>query len=229
MIDSKNIDLLKNMLKLQDELNSKTCGDNWTSGKTTEGREINWKRYMRMELFELIDSSDKFKHWKNLDSDVDFDNIKMEVVDVWHFLMSQALTELTMDDIVILYNWRVPNGEYEIVEELDYFNIISIADYMIKSTYHDGKDTIAKMFNYFFNLLARVGMSFEDLYKQYIVKNVLNKFRQDNGYKQGTYIKEINGSEDNVHIMNVATSKPDITPDKLFEEYQLFYNSNTNK
>jgi len=226
MYNEVNIKLLKNMLGLQDKLNTKTCGDNWISGKTTEGREINWKRYMRMELFELIDSSDKFKHWTNLDSDVDFDNIKMEVVDVWHFLMSQALTELTISDIILMYKRRVLNGKYELAKELDYFHIIDIADYMVQSTYHSDIDSVDRMFYYFFKLLASVGMTFEDLYKQYIVKNVLNTFRQDNGYKQGTYVKEIDGSEDNVHIMNIVTNNPNIIPDELYKEYQLFYNSN---
>jgi len=224
-----NIKLLKNMLELQDKLNTKTCGDKWTLGMTTEGREINWKRYMRMELFELIDSSDKFKHWKNLDGGVDFENIKMEVVDVWHFLMSQALTELPINAIILMYCYSVLNDEYEAAKELDYFGIIDMADNMIESTYANGVGSMNDIFYNFFKLLASVGMSFGDLYKQYLVKNVLNTFRQNNGYKQGTYVKEIDGSEDNVHIMNMVTSNPSITPDELYKEYQVFYNNNTGK
>jgi len=229
MDNAVSIKLLENMLKLQDKLNIITCGDKWTSGVTSEGRAINWRRYICMELFELIDSSDRFKHWKNLDADVDFDNIKMEVVDVWHFLMSQALTDLTIDITILMYRYHVLNGEREPVKELDYFDIIDVADDMIKSTYNNCGGSMDKMFHYFFKLLASVGMSFEDLYKQYIVKNTLNTFRQNNGYKQGTYVKEINGSEDNIHIMGMVTNNPSITPDELYEEYQLFYNSNTSK
>ena len=229
MYNELNIKMLTNMLDLQDELNSKTCGDSWTLGITTEGRKINWKRYMRMELFELIDSSDKFKHWKNLDSDVDFDNIKMKVFDVWHLLMSEALTELSISAIILMYSYSVINNDYVVAKELDYFDIVDIADNMIESTYSDKVDAMSNMFYNFFKLLTSVGMSFEDLYKQYIVKNVLNTFRQDNGYKQGIYVKEINGGEDNVHIMNIVTDNPNITPDNLYKEYQLFYNSNTGK
>jgi hypothetical protein len=34
-------------------------------------------------------------------------------------------------------------------------------------------------------------------------KNVLNKFRQDNGYKQKTYQKIWDGQEDNVYLMDI--------------------------
>lgn len=41
------------------------------------------------------------------------------------------------------------------------------------------------------------------LFESYVGKNVLNKFRQDNGYKEGTYIKIWkDGREDNEHLMD---------------------------
>jgi len=41
------------MCTLQETLNEKTCGKGWTSGKTTEGRDINWLRYIRQEIANL--------------------------------------------------------------------------------------------------------------------------------------------------------------------------------
>jgi len=35
------------------------------------------------------------------------------------------------------------------------------------------------------------------LFEMYVAKNVLNKFRQDHGYKEGSYHKVWNGREDN--------------------------------
>ena len=46
-------------------------------------------------------------------------------------------------------------------------------------------------------------MSANELYRQYVGKNVLNFFRQDNGYKEGTYIKVWEGREDNEHLVEV--------------------------
>ena len=39
--------------------------------------------------------------------------------------------------------------------------------------------------------------------KLYIGKNCLNQFRQDNGYKEGHYIKVWNGKEDNVVMVEI--------------------------
>jgi hypothetical protein len=41
------------------------------------------------------------------------------------------------------------------------------------------------------------------LYRHYVGKNVLNFFRQDHGYKDGTYQKQWHGREDNEHLMEL--------------------------
>jgi len=46
-------------------------------------------------------------------------------------------------------------------------------------------------------------MSFDELYEIYVGKNVLNMFRQDNGYKEGTYNKVWSGREDNEHLADI--------------------------
>jgi len=46
-------------------------------------------------------------------------------------------------------------------------------------------------------------MSFDELYQIYVGKNVLNMFRQDNGYKEGTYNKVWNGREDNEYLADI--------------------------
>lgn len=43
-------------------------------------------------------------------------------------------------------------------------------------------------------------MNWLEWFKQYTGKNVLNVFRQDHGYKAGTYIKVWDGREDNEHL-----------------------------
>jgi hypothetical protein len=42
------------------------------------------------------------------------------------------------------------------------------------------------------------------LYSAYVGKNVLNFFRQDNGYKDGTYTKNWQGREDNEHLVELV-------------------------
>ena len=55
----------------------------------------------------------------------------------------------------------------------------------------------------FMFIVGQCDMSADELYRQYVGKNVLNFFRQDKGYKEGTYIKVWQGREDNEHLVEV--------------------------
>jgi hypothetical protein len=50
-----------------------------------------------METVEAIDSV-SWKHWKDIKGGIDSDNFQVEIVDVWHFLMSYLLEQMSMDD-----------------------------------------------------------------------------------------------------------------------------------
>jgi len=52
-------------------------------------------------------------------------------------------------------------------------------------------------------LMQLLKMDFDELFKSYVGKNVLNVFRQDHGYKQGSYLKVWQGREDNEHLVEV--------------------------
>jgi hypothetical protein len=58
----------------------------------------------------------------------------------------------------------------------------------------------------FLALLEAAGTGFDDLYRIYVGKNVLNRFRQDHGYKEGTYIKNWHGREDNEHLAELTAA-----------------------
>jgi hypothetical protein len=68
-------------------------------------------------------------------------------------------------------------------------------------------------------------MGVSELYKRYVVKNQLNIFRQDHGYKEGTYVKYWDAVEDNIIAFNIMEEFPDLSPDQLYtkleEEYQI--------
>jgi hypothetical protein len=66
-------------------------------------------------------------------------------------------------------------------------------------------------------------MSVSSLYDRYIVKNLLNKFRQEHGYKEGTYIKIWNDKEDNVVMQKILNKKNEITPDALYSALEEAY------
>ena len=63
---------------------------------------------------------------------------------------------------------------------------------------------VARHRSRFWDLMAATELNFDDLYRAYVGKNVLNFFRQDNGYKEGTYIKTWDGREDNEHLSEIT-------------------------
>lgn len=52
--------------------------------------------------------------------------------------------------------------------------------------------------------MLSAGLDFDSLYSAYVGKNVLNFFRQDNGYKDGSYVKNWAGKEDNEHLVELV-------------------------
>jgi hypothetical protein len=59
-------------------------------------------------------------------------------------------------------------------------------------------------FSDFATVMNLIEMNFDALYRSYVGKNVLNFFRQDHGYKDGSYIKVWQGREDNEHLVDVV-------------------------
>ena len=81
----------------------------------------------------------------------------------------------------------------------------------------------------FFKTCKIAGLSFSTLQKMYIGKNCLNKFRQDNGYKEGTYKKiwiySNVSEEDNVAMMKIIERSENISFDAVYQELETVYKS----
>jgi hypothetical protein len=75
-------------------------------------------------------------------------------------------------------------------------------------------------------MMQAAELSFDELYKTYIGKNVLNFFRQDHGYKEGSYIKIWNGKEDNEYLSEIL-AKLDADSvdfsDQVYQQLLQFY------
>ena len=68
----------------------------------------------------------------------------------------------------------------------------------------------------------KCGVNLYSLYECYIAKNVLNRFRQNNGYKEGTYQKVWNGREDNT-VMSEILSSGVTSIDEIYKALQSEY------
>ena len=75
----------------------------------------------------------------------------------------------------------------------------------------------------FLELARMSGLDIVSLYRLYVGKNVLNQFRQDHGYKEGSYVKEWNGLEDNAVMKRIWEENGELKPDALYAELESHY------
>ncbi len=216
------------MLELQQQLNDATNGENWEDGITKNGKKIDWRRCIYLESAELVESY-PWKHWKNIDAEPDYENIKIELVDIWHFIMSEALRlykvdalgtiEQLAENIIAMDSYK--NLEEAQKSQLESYEQIALVEEMIKVLFCS--NDINQLTNSFLNVTSKLGLNLSTLYALYIGKNILNKFRQDNGYKDGSYIKIWDGKEDNVVMQSLLNKQKSIKPDELYQELKKAY------
>lgn len=198
---------LQIMFDLQDDMNSRVHDDWRTQG-------FAWYRAVWIECAEMLDHYG-WKWWKQQQPDLD--QVRLELVDIWHFGLSMLLLEKLDTEVVksALLSQSHSESRGTFPEELE-----SFVARILQSRRFDVEG--------FARLMAAIDMSFEDLYVSYVGKNVLNFFRQDHGYKDGSYRKEWGGREDNEHLVELCASLDTSASDykdqlyqALSERYQL--------
>lgn len=212
------------MLELQNKLNNFTNGDNWKSGMTNKGKSINWKTAIFCETAELIDST-PWKHWKNIEGKSDIDNIKIETIDNYHFLMSDWLIE---NEIPVLADMINAIFEQNLAVKVFDFQELNktakkLALVSLEADVNEKPIDVESSVTSFALLMNEAQLSFTELYEIYISKNVLNVFRQNNGYKEGTYKKEWGDVEDNVVLTNIKSKLTSLTYENLYAELEKEY------
>lgn len=167
--------MMKEMIELQNTMNTKVSPSWNTMG-------WDWYRAMWLEAAEAVEHL-PWKWWKQ-GGTVDLGMLKMEIVDIWHFILSAQieanLTPLTFE--------RTPA----------YLTKLNSLDLLAAAALRRDLEGVTRAF---YSVMNAHEMDFEELYSLYIGKNVLNMFRQDNGYKDGTYRKLWNGVEDNKQLL----------------------------
>ena len=223
------MDKILQMLQLQQQLNDATNGEGWEKGVTKNGKLIDWKRCSYLECAELIESY-PWKHWKNIDAEPDYANIKIEAVDIWHFIMSQGLEDYKMQNLGNIETLaaninKLPNFQtfHENITPTtkNYYEQIEVVEALMKTLFC-GEST-EKLMEAFIDVAVQSGLNLDALYKLYVGKNILNQFRQDHGYKEGSYIKVWNGEEDNVTMQRVLDKNDDVSPDELYKALEKAY------
>lgn len=220
------------MLELQQKLNDATNGEGWEKGMTKNGKKINWRRCIYMESAEMIDSFG-WKHWKSIAQATDYENLQIEIVDVWHFVMSLVL-EFThnngaesIDDLAERISktpeYQKLSTDSQLSFGTDDLLMAKIENVMRLSLIPISPEMIGALIEEFFELAYMGALNATQLYRLYVGKNILNQFRQDHGYKEGHYIKMWNGQEDNAVMKLAWENDPDLTPDELYEVLKKAY------
>lgn len=177
---------VQTMLDLQDRMNTKVHPQ-WRD----QGFE--WYRAAWIECAELMDHAG-YKWWKHAEPDIE--QIQLEVVDIWHFGMSALLVE--SPDTAELAASIVADLSVEASSKLSLLKAAeALASACITRKSFSTTDFLA--------LMRASQLSFDQLYRMYVGKNVLNFFRQDHGYKDGSYIKTWDGREDNEHLSDILS------------------------
>lgn len=174
------------MLQLQDAMNSKVNPEWRQAGYA-------WYRAIWTECAEMLDHYG-WKWWKHQKPDME--QVHLEIIDIWHFALSdlilkndsmESAAEAAMDGL------SNPTQGDDFREAIENMAMDTIAD---KSAHVER----------FAGLMRLTDLSFDQLFKTYVGKNVLNFFRQDHGYKDGSYIKVWNGREDNEHLAEILSA-----------------------
>lgn len=183
------------MLEMQHAMNTKVH-EKWFE------QNYEWYRAIWIECGEMLEHFG-WKWWKHQKPDVD--QVKMELVDIFHFGLSSRIDgELSFDDIAE----ELAGEMLEPIVKDDFKQTLEVlAGQAVVYQHFDGTS--------FAGCMEQIDMPFEELFKNYVGKNTLNFFRQDNGYKDGTYIKEWDGQEDNEILVEIL-EKLDTT-DKDFK------------
>jgi len=198
------------MLQLQEAMNTKV-NPKWRDA----GYE--WYRAIWVECAELMDHYG-WKWWKKQSPDMN--QVSLELIDIWHFGLSVKLLEI--NPTTEGYKIAAQNiaSDFEVTTQITDFKIL--LEVFTEETLRTKSFCVST----FCKLLAVVGLSFEQLFNQYVGKNVLNMFRQDFGYQDGSYLKIWNGKEDNEHLVEVISELSPDTPDfgaKLYKKLQERY------
>ena len=195
----------KDLLELQDTFNS-ALDVNWKEKSTDE---FDYASCILVESGESLDSI-QFKHWKK--QELDMANFGVETIDKLHFIMSQHLGKYSDSFLSEVYTDEYENSMDTVNDVI--FDGLSETQSLKKNVKiltmfalqydlgEQSEEDLRLTIRHLFHNMDLMEWDINTIYANYVVKNCLNKVRQDRGYKKGTYIKDWiygdNVVEDNV-------------------------------
>ncbi len=188
------------MLSLQARVNSRVDPD-WVAARYP------YLRAVTVEGAEAIEHHG-WKWWKKQDKDLS--QLQLELIDIWHFILSELLLRNDNDEAIaqaqLLEQIRVDATRREIVFDARTYELHGL-DLLNKLELLIGLSVSRRIeLSLFAAIMEDCELTWTELYRQYVGKNVLNMFRQDKGYKEGSYLKSWHGREDNEYLVEIVQS-----------------------
>ena len=185
--------MLQTMAAMQDSHNQHVHPE-WR----TQGYE--YYRAIWVECAELLDHFG-WKWWKLQNPDLD--QVKLEIVDIWHFGLSELMRSDALDG-------SAAETLMQIEADASETGFRCAVETLAAETLISRSFPLAA----FAGVMRTLPMSYSELFDLYIGKNVLNNFRQAHGYKTGEYQKVWSGREDNEHLVE-ALAELDCAPEDI--------------
>jgi len=188
------------MLTLQMSMNAKVDPD-WIAARYP------YLRAVAIEGAEAIEHHG-WKWWKKQEKDLP--QLQMELIDIWHFVLSEILLRNSGNVGVSLaaLTMLLDSAKTQTIIDFDgqQYSIREL-DLLAKLELLIALSVVRRIeLGLFQSIMSDCKFSWIDLYRQYVGKNVLNMFRQDHGYKDGSYQKIWGGREDNEYLIEIIDS-----------------------
>ncbi|WP_371188298.1 dUTP diphosphatase [Thalassotalea maritima] len=194
---------IKQMLTMQDAMNTRVS-------ETWRANNYEWYRAIWVECAEMLDHHG-WKWWKHQECDVA--QVQLELVDIFHFGLALRLMQVTDVNVIAeeLANDLISSDKAASYSDFK-LALEDLASAAVTNKAFDAHSFAACM--------RLMNMDLEDLFRQYVGKNTLNFFRQDHGYKDGSYIKVWHGKEDNEVLAELVSTLDTNSDDFQSNVYQ---------
>lgn len=223
------------MIGLQESMNSRV---------TTAWREENypWVDAIWTEAAEAFNHMN-WPWWKGEGEVPNVDAIKLELIDIWHFMLSEIMmndSEFTAKEedrfifvkTICIFSESVLNTFAEEDLALQKKSLKFIVQAALET--EPGFNRLSMLISGFAIALMAFNMTWDEVFKLYVGKNTLNKFRQDHDYKKNTaaYKAVWHPKEDNDFLTDILSSldvKSDTFKEDIYSKLKQEWESNIDK
>ena len=206
------------MLQLQSEMNA-IVNPTWLKAGYP---------FLRAVIVEAAEAMDHlgWKWWKHQAQQLE--QVQIELIDILHFYLSSALVTFGggQDQAVaslVSSSFASDLIEFDGVEYLLPDNgLLELLDLLAGLAGAKRLELVVLE-----HCFVHCGLTWDEVFKIYVSKNILNIFRQKNGYKDGSYQKIWDGEEDNMYLARLMNrldptlaSYPTDLYNSLIEKYK---------